>query len=77
MCSSALKGHDSSVRFWNFSAEASSKSLRSCIQEFTAHRQKNEEGVCSVSMRKSASKDGSTWAASGGGDSMVKIMASI
>lgn len=70
-------GHDSSVRFWNFAAEASSKNLRSCIQEFTAHRQKNEEGVCSVAMRKVASRDGCTWAASGGGDSMVKIMSSI
>lgn len=55
-------GHDNSIRLWDI------VSTRQCIQEFTAHRGKSDEGVLSVQYHPSL-----PWIASGGGDSALKI----
>lgn len=54
-------GHDSSIRLWSMSE-------KSCIQEFSAHRRKGDQGVLSVQFHKSF-----PWMVSGGADSIVKI----
>ncbi len=56
-------GHDSSVRFWDMAA------AKACIQEFTSHRRKADEAVCTVRYH----PGGLPWMASGGADSLVKI----
>src|SRR5690349_977888 len=36
-------GHDASVRLWDIAS-----TQRTCLQEFTGHRRKGNEGVCTV-----------------------------
>ncbi|CAM0139791.1 unnamed protein product [Umbelopsis sp. WA50703] len=55
-------GHDGSIRFWDISS-----STRACLQEFTAHRRKADEGVLSVQFHKNL-----PWLVSGGADGIVK-----
>lgn len=54
-------GHDSSIRLWDMSN-------KTCIQEFSAHRKKGDEGVLDVKFHHSY-----PWMISGGADSIVKI----
>ncbi|ORY01712.1 WD40 repeat-like protein [Basidiobolus meristosporus CBS 931.73] len=54
-------GHDSSIRIWD-------TTMYKCLQEFSSHRRKSDEGVCSVRYHQSL-----PWLASGGADSVVKI----
>ncbi|KAG0206009.1 hypothetical protein BGX28_002511 [Mortierella sp. GBA30] len=57
-------GHDGSVRLWDISS-----STRSCLQEFTGHRRKSDEGVTTV--RYHPTLPGLL--ATGGADSIVKV----
>ncbi|KAL7746553.1 1,2-dihydroxy-3-keto-5-methylthiopentene dioxygenase [Sorochytrium milnesiophthora] len=54
-------GHDCSVRFWDIGTKA-------CMQEFTAHRRKYDEGIWSVQYHPSL-----PLMVSGGADSVVKV----
>ena len=54
-------GHDSSIRLWDYAS-------KSCIQEFSAHRKKGDEGVLSTQFHPSF-----PWMISGGADAIVKI----
>jgi striatin 1/3/4 len=54
-------GHDSSIRLWDLTS-------KTCIQEFSAHRRKGDEGVLSVKFHQSF-----PWMVSGGADGIVKI----
>lgn len=54
-------GHDSSIRLWDIAS-------KSCIQEFSAHRRKGDEGVLDVKFHKSF-----PWMISGGADGIVKV----
>ncbi|KAK9707681.1 1,2-dihydroxy-3-keto-5-methylthiopentene dioxygenase [Basidiobolus ranarum] len=54
-------GHDSSIRVWD-------TTMYTCLQEFSSHRRKSDEGVCCVRYHLSL-----PWLASGGTDSVVKI----
>ncbi|ORY03877.1 WD40 repeat-like protein [Basidiobolus meristosporus CBS 931.73] len=54
-------GHDSSIRIWD-------TTMYKCLQEFSSHRRKSDEGVCCVRYHQSL-----PWLASGGADSVVKI----
>ncbi|RUS18134.1 WD40-repeat-containing domain protein [Endogone sp. FLAS-F59071] len=56
-------GHDSSIRLWDISSSA-----RTCVQEFTGHRRKGDEGVLSVRYHQSL-----PWMISGGADGIVKV----
>ncbi|RUP43983.1 WD40-repeat-containing domain protein [Jimgerdemannia flammicorona] len=56
-------GHDSSIRLWDISSSA-----RTCVQEFTGHRRKGDEGVLSVRYHQSL-----PWMVSGGADGIVKV----
>ncbi|KAG2175402.1 hypothetical protein INT43_001049 [Umbelopsis isabellina] len=55
-------GHDGSIRFWDISS-----TTRACLQEFTAHRRKADEGVLSVQFHKKL-----PWLVSGGADGIIK-----
>ncbi|KAI8575566.1 hypothetical protein K450DRAFT_261266 [Umbelopsis ramanniana AG] len=55
-------GHDGSIRLWDISSTS-----RSCVQEYTAHRRKADEGVLSVQFHKEL-----PWLVSGGADGIVK-----
>ncbi|KAF9992322.1 hypothetical protein BGZ80_002940 [Entomortierella chlamydospora] len=57
-------GHDSSVRLWDIAS-----STRACLQEFTGHRRKGDEGVCAVQYHPTMPD----LMATGGADSIVKI----
>ncbi|OZJ02569.1 hypothetical protein BZG36_04192 [Bifiguratus adelaidae] len=56
-------GHDASIRIWDIGSTS-----RPCIQEFTGHRKKCDEGVTSVRYHKSL-----PWLVSGGADGIVKL----
>ncbi|KAI7862263.1 WD40-repeat-containing domain protein [Spinellus fusiger] len=55
-------GHDSSIRLWDLSMN------KTCIQEFSAHRRKGDEGVLSVNYHRSL-----PWMVSSGADGIVKV----
>ncbi|KAI9301095.1 WD40-repeat-containing domain protein [Cunninghamella echinulata] len=55
-------GHDSSIRLWDLAM------TKTCIQEFSAHRKKGDEGVLGVQYHPSY-----PWMVSGGADGIVKI----
>ncbi|KAI9023006.1 WD40-repeat-containing domain protein [Phycomyces nitens] len=55
-------GHDASIRLWDISM------TKSCVQEFSAHRRKGDEGVLSVQYHRSM-----PWMVSGGADGIVKV----
>lgn len=57
-------GHDASVRLWDIAS-----STRSCLQEFTAHRRKSDEGVTTVKYHPTLPG----LMATGGADSIVKV----
>lgn len=57
-------GHDSSVRLWDIAS-----STRACLQEFTGHRRKGDEGVCTVQYHPTMHG----LMATGGADSIVKV----
>lgn len=57
-------GHDCSVRMWDIGS-----SSRPCVQEFTGHRRKSDEGVCTVQYHPTVPG----LFATGGADSIVKI----
>jgi len=57
-------GHDGSVRLWDIAS-----SSKACLQEFTGHRRKTDEGVASV--RYHPILPGLL--ATGGADSIVKV----
>ncbi|KAG0300443.1 hypothetical protein BGZ98_009173 [Dissophora globulifera] len=57
-------GHDSSVRLWDIASPT-----RSCLQEFTGHRRKGDEGVCAVKYHPSRPE----LLATGGADSIIKV----
>ncbi|KAF9175290.1 hypothetical protein BGX21_011409 [Mortierella sp. AD011] len=57
-------GHDASVRFWDIAS-----STRACLQEFTAHRKKSDEGVTAVKYHPTLQG----LMATGGADSIVKV----
>ncbi|KAF9964414.1 hypothetical protein BGZ70_006497 [Mortierella alpina] len=57
-------GHDSSVRLWDIAS-----STRACLQEFTGHRRKGDEGVCAVQYHPTMHG----LMATGGADSIVKV----
>ncbi|KAF9989138.1 hypothetical protein BGZ75_007392 [Mortierella antarctica] len=57
-------GHDGSVRLWDISS-----STRSCLQEFSGHRRKSDEGVTAVQYHPSLPG----LLATGGADSIVKV----
>ncbi|KAI7823772.1 WD40-repeat-containing domain protein [Gamsiella multidivaricata] len=57
-------GHDASVRLWDIAS-----STRPCLQEFTGHRRKGDEGVCAVQYHPTLPG----LLATGGADSLVKI----
>jgi striatin 1/3/4 len=57
-------GHDASVRLWDIAS-----STRSCLQEFTAHRRKTDEGVTAVKYHPTLPG----LMATGGADSIVKV----
>ncbi|KAF9575208.1 hypothetical protein BGW38_008243, partial [Lunasporangiospora selenospora] len=57
-------GHDASVRLWDIAS-----STKPCVQEFTGHRRKGDEGVCSVKYHPTLTG----LMATGGADSIVKI----
>ncbi|KAF9089151.1 hypothetical protein BGX23_006885 [Mortierella sp. AD031] len=57
-------GHDASVRMWDIAS-----STRSCLQEFTAHRKKSDEGVTTVKYHPTLPG----LMATGGADSIVKV----
>ncbi|KAF9950501.1 hypothetical protein BGZ72_007859 [Mortierella alpina] len=57
-------GHDSSVRLWDIAS-----STRACLQEFTGHRRKGDEGVCTVQYHPTMHG----LMATGGADSIIKI----
>ncbi|KAF9355083.1 hypothetical protein BGX34_010655 [Mortierella sp. NVP85] len=57
-------GHDSSVRLWDIAS-----STRACLQEFTGHRRKGDEGVCTVQYHPTLPDV----LATGGADSIVKV----
>ncbi|KAK3813520.1 MAG: WD40-repeat-containing domain protein [Linnemannia elongata] len=59
-------GHDASVRLWDIAS-----STRSCLQEFTAHRRKSDEGVTTVKYHPTLPG----LMATGGADSIVKVYA--
>ncbi|KAI7901369.1 WD40-repeat-containing domain protein [Cokeromyces recurvatus] len=54
-------GHDSSIRLWDLSK-------KTCVQEFSAHRRKGDEGVLNVKFHPTY-----PWLISGGADGIVKI----
>ncbi|CAO3644735.1 unnamed protein product [Cunninghamella blakesleeana] len=55
-------GHDCSIRLWDLAM------TKNCIQEFSAHRKKGDEGVLDVQYHPSY-----PWMVSGGADGIVKI----
>jgi striatin 1/3/4 len=55
-------GHDASIRLWDM------KMNKTCIQEFSAHRKKGDEGVLDVHFHRT-----SPWMVSGGADGIVKV----
>ncbi|KAF9345218.1 hypothetical protein BGX26_003391 [Mortierella sp. AD094] len=57
-------GHDASVRLWDIAS-----STRACLQEFTAHRKKSDEGVTAVKYHPTLPG----LMATGGADSVVKV----
>lgn len=57
-------GHDASVRLWDIAS-----TQRTCLQEFTGHRRKGNEGVCAVQYHSTMPE----LLATGGADSLVKI----
>ncbi|KAF9585776.1 hypothetical protein BGW38_000789 [Lunasporangiospora selenospora] len=57
-------GHDASVRLWDIAAAS-----RPCLQEFTGHRKKSDEGVCTVKYHPTVPD----LLATGGADSIVKV----
>ncbi|KAF9902520.1 hypothetical protein EC991_004812 [Linnemannia zychae] len=57
-------GHDASVRLWDIAS-----TQRTCLQEFTGHRKKGNEGVCAVQYHPTMPE----LFATGGADSIVKI----
>ncbi|KAF9984198.1 hypothetical protein BGZ65_000809 [Modicella reniformis] len=57
-------GHDSSVRLWDVAS-----TTRACLQEFTGHRRKGDEGVCTVQYHPTMPN----LLATGGADSVVKV----
>ncbi|KAG0373643.1 hypothetical protein BGX24_011424 [Mortierella sp. AD032] len=57
-------GHDASVRLWDIAS-----TQRTCLQEFTGHRRKGNEGVCTVQYHPTMPE----LFATGGADSIVKI----
>ncbi|KAG0204152.1 hypothetical protein BGX28_003803 [Mortierella sp. GBA30] len=57
-------GHDTSVRMWDIASPT-----RSCLQEFSGHRRKGDEGVCAVQYHPTMHE----LMATGGADSIVKI----
>ncbi|KAJ3296021.1 hypothetical protein HK104_002052 [Borealophlyctis nickersoniae] len=58
----ASGGHDCSIRWWDLKT-------RSCLQEYTSHRKKNDEGVWSVKYHPGALE----YMASGGADGVCKL----
>ncbi|KAG0050128.1 hypothetical protein BGZ83_005087 [Gryganskiella cystojenkinii] len=57
-------GHDCSVRMWDIGSNS-----RPCVQEFTGHRRKGDEGVCVVQYHPTVPG----LFATGGADSIVKV----
>ncbi|KAG0219265.1 hypothetical protein BGX33_003811 [Mortierella sp. NVP41] len=57
-------GHEASVRLWDIAS-----TQRTCLQEFTGHRRKGNEGVCAVQYHPTMPD----LLATGGADSIVKI----
>ncbi|KAF8975792.1 hypothetical protein BGZ46_008848 [Entomortierella lignicola] len=57
-------GHDASVRLWDIAS-----STRACLQEFTGHRKKSDEGVTTVKYHPTLPG----LMATGGADSIVKV----
>ncbi|ORY99284.1 WD40-repeat-containing domain protein [Syncephalastrum racemosum] len=55
-------GHDGSIRLWDMNQ------AKTCIQEFSAHRKKADEGVMSVQYHERM-----PWMVSGGADGQVKV----
>ncbi|ORZ11245.1 WD40-repeat-containing domain protein [Absidia repens] len=55
-------GHDSSIRLWDMNM------TKTCIQEFSAHRKKGDEGVLDIQYHRSF-----PWMVSGGADGIVKM----
>ncbi|KAG0231056.1 hypothetical protein BGW42_000532 [Actinomortierella wolfii] len=56
-------GHDASIRYWDI------VSTKTCLQEFTGHRRKGDEGVCAVKYHPTLPGV----MASAGADSIVKV----
>ncbi|KAF9970500.1 hypothetical protein BGZ73_006787 [Actinomortierella ambigua] len=56
-------GHDASIRYWDI------VSTKTCLQEFTGHRRKGDEGVCAVKYHPTLPGV----MASAGADSVVKV----
>jgi striatin 1/3/4 len=55
-------GHDASIRLWDMSM------TKTCIQEFSAHRKKGDEGVLDIQYHRAF-----PWMVSGGADGIVKV----
>ncbi len=62
-CKNFFKGHDRSIRLWNFET-------KNCIQELTAHQKKDDESIHDVAFHLSK-----PYMASVGADSIAKIYA--
>ncbi|ORY33558.1 WD40 repeat-like protein [Rhizoclosmatium globosum] len=58
----ASSGHDCSIRWWDIGT-------RSCVQEYSTHRQKNDEGIWDVAYHPTDAE----CLASGGADGIVKL----
>ena len=65
-------GHDCSVRFWDIlNTKGSGGDTRTCIQEVTGHRKKDDEGVLDVEYHQTL-----PFLASVGADGIIKLYAS-
>ncbi|KAI8826550.1 WD40-repeat-containing domain protein [Fimicolochytrium jonesii] len=60
----ATGGHDCSLRWWDLST-------RKCVQEYTSHRKKNDEGIWAVKFHPEQTHQMAT----GGADAVVKVYA--
>lgn len=66
-------GHDCSVRFWDLRSLGggdAKSAIVNCVQEFTSHRRKSDEGVLDVKYHSSL-----PYVASAGADGVVKVYA--
>ncbi|KAI8337566.1 WD40-repeat-containing domain protein [Chlamydoabsidia padenii] len=55
-------GHDASIRLWDMAM------TKTCLQEFSAHRKKGDEGVLDIQYHRAY-----PWMVSGGADGIVKV----